>query len=755
MSRENLPATRLADARDSLTVSMPTTSGQPGSDLDGGFSPYRLIHQYLRGRYAVAIICGLVLAVLMATLGWMSTKPLYRSEALIRISFDIPRVIEGEQEYRSLDVFMAFMASQQAMIKTHRILSVALQDPLWQENGYNPDTIPIDGFARDLTVKYEGGEHLKVIYDSNDPVFAATAVQSIVAAYVEMYNSMDKKTTNEKTAALASRQETLVKQLEDMDKQLRAEAEKYGSSSIDQFYETAVTHLTRVESSLIDVRIALALTDGRGEGVAALSPQQIARFDPTMNRYQAEREQLEMELQQLRLRGYGENHKQVIQAKRMLDLTESRIKEYVREFAATNAGGQQSMVPSMPVPPGQAAGPSLFGKSRDELQAYEANLLELNKTVREQVATLGAQKLKMEAMRAERAKLKEELSMVTQQIATMQLESGISGRLSVMSNGETPLLPFRDRRMHLAGAGGLVGLFLPAAAIIGYGVITRRYRYSMDASEDLAGEIPLLGILPQLPARLTDPESAADAAQCLHQIRVMLQVNNQGHDSTAYLMTSSCPGEGKTSLCAALALSFAAAGAKTLVMDADLIGQRLTRGYRMEDRPGFREAMQHGAKAAAYYSSGVPRLSIMPAGVSDGRDACAVSSKAIRKLLAALKEEFDVILVDSGPILGSLEALVVAQHVDGVVLTISREQQKPLVDRAIRQLRAVNAHIAGMVFNKAESADFKRSVGASSLRSIPRNPESSALVKAGVTSTSGFGSLVDSVQTYMPVAEVQ
>ncbi len=72
------------------------------------------------------------------------------------------------------------------------------------------------------------------------------------------------------------------------------------------------------------------------------------------------------------------------------------------------------------------------------------------------------------------------------------------------------------------------------------------------------------------------------------------------------------------------------------------------------------------------------------------------------------------------------------------MLTISREQQKPLVDRAIRQLKSMNAKIAGMVFNKAQTADFKRSVGASSLRSIPRNPETSAMVKMGMTRQLGI-----------------
>jgi capsular exopolysaccharide synthesis family protein len=244
----------------------------------------------------------------------------------------------------------------------------------------------------------------------------------------------------------------------------------------------------------------------------------------------------------------------------------------------------------------------------------------------------------------------------------------------------------------------------------------------------------------------------------VHQIRVMLQVHAGSGGPVVYHVTSACPGEGKTSLVASLALSYAAAGHNTLVVDADLIGQRLTHGYGLEERPGFREALaaHGGAKVDGgrcdVYGAGVANLSVMPAGLSDGRDACAISSAIVERVMASLRKRYDVILVDSGPILGSLEALVVSQVSDGVILTISREQQKPLVDRAVKQLKSVGARIAGMVFNKAERSDFRRSVGVTSLRSIPRTSDT-ALVKAGVTSTSGFGSLVDSVQTYLPTAE--
>lgn len=748
MSVENLPIVGARDDRSTMAMAQATDrpQGNPIAEPDETGFPYRALHQLLRGRYLTAIGLGITLALALAAGGWVMTKPLYRSESLIRISYDIPR-INRVDEYRPLDVFEAFMQSQVAMLSSHRIIAEAMKDPLWQEHQIDLSTTTADGFAQGLVIEHkQGTEHLKVTFQSPDAVFAAMAVRSVVNTYTRLYSNLDQQSAKEKTAALDAQRDQLLARLDELEAVVRKESVEFGSSNIDRFYDAAVQNLTRVEAALIDVRIALALTQGvkKAEGrTARYSPQQIARVDPTMARYMAEREATETQLAQLRLRGYGEGHNQIVQVKRQLEMIVNRIRDYAMDY--------QSIQPAAAtMAPGALGGAQvgLIGRSVEELRADEANLTALSQKEKTQLLALGAKKLNIETIRSEMAKTKEQLTGVSERLTMLQLDSGLSGRMSVMSTGEIPLRPYRDRRPHIAAAGALGGFVLPAAAIVAAGASRRRYRYSDDAAEDWDHSIPLLGILPQLPARLTDPESAADAAQCVHQIRVMLQVHSQSRRSSTHLVTSACPGEGKTSLTAALALSYAAAGANTLLVDADLIGQRLTRGYRMEDQPGFREVIS-GRHGVSIYPTAVTNLSILPAGISDGRDACAVSSGVIKRLMVELRKRFDVVLIDSGPILGSLEALVVAGQVDGVVLTISREQQKPLVDRAIRQLKSVGARIAGMVFNKAQSWDFKRSVGVSSLRSIPRSAET-GLARAGVTSTSGFGSLVDSVQTYLP-----
>ncbi len=755
MSRADLPSIRGKLDRDERGLEQPVAPADAAEEE--AFSPYHFIHQHLRGRYLLAIGLGLLCAAAMAVVGWNMTSPMYRSEALLRIAYEQQRVLQASPDYKPMEVYEAFMQSQVALLGSSRVLSKAVEEPIWADRNIKMDASWVEALAEGLMVEHRAGtENLKVSFASSNPLFAATAVRATVDAYTKLYNEMDLQSSKERTTALESRKTELDGVIDKSLLTLRDESAEFGSSNVDRFYENAVARLTRIESSLIDVRIALAMTQprtvgGQAPAVVRFTPQQIARFDQTMARYVADREGYEMKLQQLRMRGLGDGHKDVKETRQMLDFVAERIRDSALEFQESGAASAAAAAAAQAAPAAaaSAAVPGLIGRSADELKGFEANLMQLNKEAKDQLTAVGSKKLKIEAIRAEIDKNKSELNDVVQKLSSIQIESGLSGRLSVMSNGEVPLLPFRNRRVHLAGMGAIAGLAVPAVAMVGLAFVRRRYRDSMDAADDLAKDVTLLGILPQLPARLTDPESAADAAQCLHQIRVMLQVQ-QPQGQVTYLLTSSCPGEGKTSLCAALALSFAAAGARTLVVDADLIGQRLTRGYRMEDKAGFREAMEGGRKSIPFYPTGVKHLSILPAGISDGRDACSVSSKMVKRLLQAVREDFDVVLVDSGPILGSLEALVLAQHVDGVIMTISREQQKPLVDRALRQLRSVKATIAGMVFNKAESADFKRSVGPSSLRSIPRNAESGMLVKAGMTSTSGFGSLVDSVQTFMP-----
>jgi capsular exopolysaccharide synthesis family protein len=298
-------------------------------------------------------------------------------------------------------------------------------------------------------------------------------------------------------------------------------------------------------------------------------------------------------------------------------------------------------------------------------------------------------------------------------------------------------------------------------ALLLIGVMDHRYRYSDEATYDLSG-ITLLGILPNLPDRLTDPEQAATAAHCVHQIRTMLQINGRHDEPQVYAVTSAAAGDGKTSLTLARGLSFAASGSRTLLVDCDIVGAGLTARLDMAGPDGILEAMSDRSLLQHIRTTDIADLAMLPVGMAQAHHAGMFSPAALRKLVTEAKKHFEVVLIDTGPILGSIEATPVCSAADAVILTVSRGQQRPTVEKALSHLLSIGARFAGVVFNRAQSRDFERSISGMSLRSIARanghgpnrgngHPSPFNTAAADAASTKAFGpvarAVASSVQT--------
>src|SRR4029079_11029440 len=138
-----------------------------------------------------------------------------------------------------------------------------------------------------------------------------------------------------------------------------------------------------------------------------------------------------------------------------------------------------------------------------------------------------------------------------------------------------------------------------------------------DEANDGVSNVPLLGILPRLPEKLSDPEQAAVAAHCIHQIRIMLQVGQNPDQCRTFMVTSASTGDGKTSLTMALGLSFAASGRKTLGIDCDMVGQGLTHRLKAHGVAGLIETLNLGTLRGHVRKTATKGLYILPIGNDD------------------------------------------------------------------------------------------------------------------------------------------
>jgi Mrp family chromosome partitioning ATPase len=437
----------------------------------------------------------------------------------------------------------------------------------------------------------------------------------------------------------------------------------------------------------------------------------------------------------------------------MRQLAADRIKEHAADYNKA-----QSLFARYPDPGASTDGAAAAAVPADRPELVTADLALVTKLLDESKQTLTALAPKRQEARmakVEADELRVELAKLTARRNSLELESLPDGRVEVVERAEAPVDPSSDARKKFAAAGAVGGAALPAGLIVLLGLVNRRYRFSDEAETGIASSAPLLGILPALPRRLLDPEQAANAAQCIHHIRVLLQVGGgrgaRRRRQSVYLLTSTTPGEGKTSLAVSLALSFAASGSRTLLIDCDLIAQRVSRGFNLGGQPGLRDALAAGT-IRGYAKRTASGLWVCPIGHADVLDACAVSSNDVTRLLGDARRYFDTIIVDSGPVLGSVEATTVAPQADGVIFTVSRGQQPHLVDKALKHLESVGAVVAGFVFNRAGASDFSRSAHASSLRSIPSSSIPTRQLVTDSDACGRFGPLVQSVVSLLPVS---
>jgi capsular exopolysaccharide synthesis family protein len=398
--------------------------------------------------------------------------------------------------------------------------------------------------------------------------------------------------------------------------------------------------------------------------------------------------------------------------------------------------------------------PRIMQLSEKVLEGEVDALAKRLKDVKDERTEMGRQMIKMQNLQRNREDAVKDRLEVQSRITQLVMENNMGSRLSVLNPGDIPMVPYKDRRKMFCAAGVLGGFGLPMGILVLLGLMDKRYRYS-DEANDGVSNVPLLGILPRLPDKLSDPEQAAVAAHCIHQNRIMLQVGQNPDRRRTFMVTSASTGDGKTSLTMALGLSFAASGSKTLVIDCDMVGQGLTHRLKAHGVPGLIETLNLGTLRGHVRKTATKGLYILPIGNADAVHAGVLSPQSIKRLMAACREHFDIVVIDTGPILGSLEASVIATEADGVIVAVARGQQQPLVEKAIKHLRSVGANIFGIVFNRAEERDFQRSVASASIRSVSAHQNEPRPLLPDTDESARFGPLARSVASCLPSASSQ
>jgi tyrosine-protein kinase Etk/Wzc len=258
-----------------------------------------------------------------------------------------------------------------------------------------------------------------------------------------------------------------------------------------------------------------------------------------------------------------------------------------------------------------------------------------------------------------------------------------------------------------------LGLFLG----VGLAVLLEKLDDSVKSADDLRDQlgISILGMIPAIkidrdeqaslgPAierLVTHADPRSPVAESYRSLRTSLLFARTHQDLRTLVLTSPGPADGKSTTVANLAITFAQQGQRTLLIDADLRRAVLDKTFSVPRSPGLTDAIIGGATIAqAAHPTQVPNLFVMASGNFPPNPSELLGSNAMRKVLAEVREQFDIVLFDSPPLLAVTDAAVLSTMVDGTVLVVRMgSTATEAARRALAQLRAVHGRVLGFLMN--------------------------------------------------------
>jgi capsular exopolysaccharide synthesis family protein len=195
--------------------------------------------------------------------------------------------------------------------------------------------------------------------------------------------------------------------------------------------------------------------------------------------------------------------------------------------------------------------------------------------------------------------------------------------------------------------------------------------------------------------------SSFTTAEAYRTLRTNIRFALRGEGCKKFCITSSAQGEGKSITITNLAISFAEAGHKVLLIDADLRRPAVARLLVEKATPGLSNVLAGlSSEEEAVRPSAYTNLDILLSGDVPPNPAELLGSERMLQLMEKLSKKYDYILVDTPPVNIVSDTAVVANMLDGVLLLARQDRsRKDNIKRAVNNLKLTGAKILGCVFN--------------------------------------------------------
>lgn len=264
--------------------------------------------------------------------------------------------------------------------------------------------------------------------------------------------------------------------------------------------------------------------------------------------------------------------------------------------------------------------------------------------------------------------------------------------------------PAAPPRRLLEAAAAFIGLLLA----VGASLLLERGRPRLRSWRDMATltGYPVVGRIPPsrtLRARPTVAFSDPVTASAFRILRANIEPQLREGSVDFIVVTSPAPGDGKTTVAALLAESLGRLGMKVLLVDADLRRPGLARMARVSGDPGLSTILRNsGGLDGAVRNGWAENLYILP--TTHDSEAGDLLARRFSEVLDEAYSQFDVVVVDTPPLLGTDDARILATMAKGILLVVSANTKASALNDAILAVEALKAPLMGIVGNRVKDS---------------------------------------------------
>jgi polysaccharide biosynthesis transport protein len=404
-----------------------------------------------------------------------------------------------------------------------------------------------------------------------------------------------------------------------------------------------------------------------------------ARSEPDIAALRAESFKIESDIDNLLKQGFDENHPRILAERAELDRHRQQIKDLIaatRRAMAVDAQVAQSRV-------------ALLSKEVDELKA---------KTIQDQTSQLGP----FRDAQHEYERAQSVLDAYSIHLRQIEADRPLAeSPVRIISRALPPDYPSKPVKSLNMAISVMAGLFMGIVVAFLIEYLDTSVKTLADA-EILLG-LPVLSVIPNKggPMPMTQQAARLPHAEGYRILRAKLDLKVQNGMGPSLTMLSGGPGEGKSTTIYNLSVVCAQAGQSVILVDCDLRRPVIHELVQLPNERGLANYLRGEGDAVEYIQqTNMPNLHVLTAGDMAMADIGVLAGDKIRYMLDDLKQRYDLVLIDSPPVLGISDGSIIAREVDYVILVIQhRRYPREISLRAKRAIEEVHGNCVGMVLN--------------------------------------------------------